>query len=81
MFFEEMAEQRDLDEAHLRRIAMTALEEDGAFEDVTTGALVPPELKGKAALSCSRQPAGHSADSSLPVKPARTLASASWRVT
>lgn len=43
-------EQHDLDEAYLRRIALAALEEDGAFEDVTTGTLVPPYLKGKALL-------------------------------
>jgi nicotinate-nucleotide pyrophosphorylase (carboxylating) len=40
----------DLDDSYLRRIALAALEEDGAFEDVTTGALVPPELHGKAVL-------------------------------
>ena len=40
----------DLDQAYLRRIALAALEEDGAFDDVTTGALVPPDLTGKAIL-------------------------------
>ena len=40
----------DLDQAYLHRIALAALEEDGAFDDVTTGALVPPELAGKAAI-------------------------------
>jgi len=46
-----MAEQTpDIDDAYLRRIASAALEEDGAFEDVTTGALVPRDLKGKAVL-------------------------------
>jgi nicotinate-nucleotide pyrophosphorylase (carboxylating) len=46
-----MASQPDgLDEAYLRRIAVAALEEDGAFEDVTTGALVSPDLTGKAVL-------------------------------
>jgi nicotinate-nucleotide pyrophosphorylase (carboxylating) len=46
-----MAKQTDdLDDAHLKRIALAALEEDGAFDDVATGALVPPELKGKAIL-------------------------------
>ena len=39
-----------LDDAYLRRIALAALEEDGAFDDVTTGALVPPDLTGKAVL-------------------------------
>jgi nicotinate-nucleotide pyrophosphorylase (carboxylating) len=46
-----MAKQTDdLDQAYLRRIALAALEEDGAFDDVTTGALVPPDLTGKAIL-------------------------------
>jgi len=40
----------DLDQAYLRRIALASLEEDGAFDDVTTGALVPPDLTGKAIL-------------------------------
>jgi len=40
----------DLDQAYLRRIALASLEEDGAFDDVTTGALVPPDLTGKAVL-------------------------------
>jgi nicotinate-nucleotide pyrophosphorylase (carboxylating) len=43
-------EQPDFDEAHLRRIALAALEEDGAFDDVTTGALVPSDLSGKAVM-------------------------------
>jgi len=46
-----MAKQTDdLDQAYLKRIALAALEEDGAFDDVTTGALVPPDLTGKAVL-------------------------------
>ena len=46
-----MAKQTDdLDDAHLKRIALAALEEDGVFDDVTTGALVPPDLTGKAIL-------------------------------
>jgi len=46
-----MAKQTDdLDQAYLRRIALASLEEDGAFDDVTTGALVPPDLTGKAVL-------------------------------
>ncbi len=45
-----MAKTDDLDQAHLQRIALAALEEDGAFDDVTTGALVPPDLTGKAIL-------------------------------
>jgi nicotinate-nucleotide pyrophosphorylase (carboxylating) len=46
-----MSEQSDgLDEDHLRQIALAALSEDGAFDDVTTAALVPPELTGKAVL-------------------------------
>ena len=40
----------DLDQAYLRRIALASLEEDGAFDDVTTGALVPSDLTGKAVL-------------------------------
>ncbi len=43
-------EQHDLDEEYLRRIALAALEEDGAFDDVTTAALVPADLSGKAVL-------------------------------
>jgi nicotinate-nucleotide pyrophosphorylase (carboxylating) len=39
-----------LDEADLHRVALAALSEDGAFDDVTTAALVPPELSGKAVL-------------------------------
>ena len=45
-----MARQSDLDEEYLRRTALTALEEDGAFDDVTTGTLVPADLEGKAVL-------------------------------
>jgi nicotinate-nucleotide pyrophosphorylase (carboxylating) len=46
-----MAEQTPkIDDAHLRRIALAALDEDGAFDDVTTAALVPSGLRGKAAL-------------------------------
>jgi nicotinate-nucleotide pyrophosphorylase (carboxylating) len=40
----------DLSEEYVRAIALAALEEDGAFDDVTTGALVPPDLTGKAVL-------------------------------
>jgi nicotinate-nucleotide pyrophosphorylase (carboxylating) len=43
-------EQDNPDEDDLRRLAMMALEEDGAFDDVTTGALVPLDLTGKAVL-------------------------------
>lgn len=39
-----------LDEEYLRLVAQMALEEDGVFEDVTTGALVPLDLMGRAAL-------------------------------
>ncbi len=39
-----------LDEAYLHEIALAALSEDGAFDDVTTAALVPAELNGKAVL-------------------------------
>jgi nicotinate-nucleotide pyrophosphorylase (carboxylating) len=42
--------QAGLDEEYLRLVAQMALEEDGAFDDVTTGALVPPDLEGKAVL-------------------------------
>jgi nicotinate-nucleotide pyrophosphorylase (carboxylating) len=43
-------QEHGLDEASLHQIVLMALEEDGAFDDVTTGALVPSELRGKAAL-------------------------------
>jgi nicotinate-nucleotide pyrophosphorylase (carboxylating) len=36
-----------LPQAHLRRLAKSALEEDKAWQDVTTAALVPPEQKGR----------------------------------
>lgn len=36
-----------LAQAHLRRLAKTALKEDQAWQDVTTAALVPPEQKGR----------------------------------
>ncbi|MGD0115715.1 MAG: carboxylating nicotinate-nucleotide diphosphorylase [Dehalococcoidia bacterium] len=46
-----MSEQPDaLDGAYLRRVALAALEEDGGFDDVTTAALVPADLSGKAVL-------------------------------
>lgn len=46
-----MGEETDgLEEWYLKEIALMALAEDGAFDDVTTGALVPPELEGKAEL-------------------------------
>jgi len=35
-----------LPQAHLRRLAKEALKEDQAWQDATTGALVPPEQKG-----------------------------------
>jgi nicotinate-nucleotide pyrophosphorylase (carboxylating) len=44
-----MPEQPDaLDGDYLRQIALAALSEDGAFDDVTTAALVPSALAGKA---------------------------------
>jgi len=43
-------EEHGLDEEYLRRLAQAALAEDGAFDDVTTGALVPLDLTGKAVL-------------------------------
>ncbi len=39
-----------LDEEYVRLVAQMALEEDGAFADVTTDALVGPDLEGRAAL-------------------------------
>ncbi len=50
------AEQTDsLEEWYLKEIALLALAEDGAFDDVTTGALVPEDLRGKAVL-VAKQP-------------------------
>jgi nicotinate-nucleotide pyrophosphorylase (carboxylating) len=43
-------QEGEFDETYLQRIAIAALEEDGAFDDVTTGTLVPLDLTGKAAL-------------------------------
>jgi len=45
-----MTGEQQLDEAYLRQIVLAALSEDGAFDDVTTAALVPPDLSGKAVL-------------------------------
>ncbi|MGA2285175.1 MAG: carboxylating nicotinate-nucleotide diphosphorylase [Dehalococcoidia bacterium] len=45
-----MTGERQLDEVYLRQIVLAALSEDGAFDDVTTAALVPPDLSGKAVL-------------------------------
>jgi nicotinate-nucleotide pyrophosphorylase (carboxylating) len=39
-----------IEDSYLRRVVKAALEEDGAFDDVTTDALVPRELAGKAVL-------------------------------
>jgi nicotinate-nucleotide pyrophosphorylase (carboxylating) len=39
-----------LPQAHLRRLAKTALKEDKAWQDVTTAALVPPEQKGRGVI-------------------------------
>ncbi len=39
-----------LAQAHLRRLAKTALKEDQAWQDVTTAALVPPEQKGRGVI-------------------------------
>jgi len=39
-----------LPQAHLRRLAKNALEEDQAWQDVTTAALVPPEQKGRGVI-------------------------------
>ena len=37
-------------QAHLRRLAKSALNEDKAWQDVTTAALVPPEQQGRAVI-------------------------------
>ncbi len=39
-----------LPQAHLRRLAKSALNEDKAWQDVTTAALVPPEQKGRGVI-------------------------------
>jgi nicotinate-nucleotide pyrophosphorylase (carboxylating) len=39
-----------LPQAHLRRLAKSALEEDQAGQDVTTTALVPPDQKGRGVI-------------------------------
>lgn len=39
-----------LDEAHLRRLAESALAEDCAHKDVTTAALVPPDQRGRGVI-------------------------------
>jgi nicotinate-nucleotide pyrophosphorylase (carboxylating) len=39
-----------LPQAHLRRLAKSALKEDHAWQDVTTAALVPPEQKGRGVI-------------------------------
>jgi len=39
-----------LDDEYLRRVVNDALAEDGAGEDITTDALVPPELRGSAVI-------------------------------
>jgi nicotinate-nucleotide pyrophosphorylase (carboxylating) len=39
-----------LPQAHLRRLAKSALDEDKAWQDVTTAALVPPEQKGRGVI-------------------------------
>ena len=39
-----------LRQAHLRRLANSALKEDQAWQDVTTAALVPPEQKGRGVI-------------------------------
>jgi len=41
---------RKLPQAHLRRLAKSALNEDKAWQDVTTAALVPPEQKGRGVI-------------------------------
>lgn len=38
-------------EAEIRRIAEMALREDGAWEDITTGPLVPPDQSGRAVIT------------------------------
>jgi nicotinate-nucleotide pyrophosphorylase (carboxylating) len=42
--------QPPLDDEYLRRVVGDALAEDGAGEDVTTGALVSPDLRGSAVI-------------------------------
>jgi nicotinate-nucleotide pyrophosphorylase (carboxylating) len=42
--------QTPLDDEYLRRVVGVALAEDGAGEDITTDALVPPEQKGSAVI-------------------------------
>jgi len=42
--------QPPLDDEYLRRVVRDALAEDGAGEDITTDALVPPELRGSAVI-------------------------------
>jgi nicotinate-nucleotide pyrophosphorylase (carboxylating) len=42
--------QPPLDDEYLRRVVGDALAEDGAGEDITTDALVPPELRGSAVI-------------------------------
>ena len=44
-----------LPQAHLRRLAKSALNEDRAWRDVTTAALVPPEQKGLSAAEIRRR--------------------------
>jgi nicotinate-nucleotide pyrophosphorylase (carboxylating) len=39
-----------LRQAHLRRLARSALKEDRAWQDVTTAALVPPEQRGRGVI-------------------------------
>jgi nicotinate-nucleotide pyrophosphorylase (carboxylating) len=39
-----------LPQAHLRRLAKSALKEDQAWQDVTTAALVPPEQQGRGVI-------------------------------
>jgi nicotinate-nucleotide pyrophosphorylase (carboxylating) len=41
---------RKLPQAHLRRLAKNALNEDKAWQDVTTAALVPPDQKGRGVI-------------------------------
>jgi len=41
---------RKLPQAHLRRLAKSALNEDKAWQDVTTAALVPPDQKGRGVI-------------------------------
>jgi len=42
--------QTQLDDEYLRRIVSSALAEDGAGDDITTDALVPPDLTGSAVI-------------------------------